>query len=131
MKSLLTSAVALALVLAVTTLATAEQPRYNPGNGTSTSTPLLGFQGHMVGGSWQRQGGMMVDYTNWNSVARRAGLESGDIITRINGQPITSTYAYQEALRQANDFNGGFVRLVVDNSRNPGQLVLVQFNLNN
>lgn len=75
-------------------------------------TPKLGFTGQMVYGY-----GMKVLSVNWGSAAQRAGLEAGDVITRINGRNIRSQWDYDQALISAANYNYGQVNMKVRNVR--------------
>lgn len=89
--------------------------------GDHGSTPRLGFFGHMHYGE-----GMHIDSVPWGSLAQRAGLEAGDVITHINGNAVRTEQDYFNGLR----FSGGFVRLTVWDVRGRGAL-LVTLSLNN
>ncbi len=70
--------------------------------------PRLGIMGHMQYGY-----GMVVDSVNYGSLARRIGLERGDVIVRINNHPINNDHSYNQALIKAVQYQGGFVDLLV------------------
>ncbi len=74
--------------------------------------PRLGFNGQMIHGY-----GMKVASVNWGSAAQRAGLESGDVIMKVNGRAIRSQWDYDQALRDAANFNYGQVNMKVRNVR--------------
>lgn len=76
------------------------------------TAPRLGFMGHMKFG-W----GMMVDYVNFGTTAQRVGLESGDVIVRVNGQRVQSARHWNYLMWQAVQRYGGRVSLKVDNVR--------------
>lgn len=76
----------------------------------------LGFYGHLQPG-W----GMMVDYVLWGTPAHRAGLESGDVIVRINHRRIRSYRDYFWALRTS----GPVCHLSVDDVRGRGRIWVV------
>lgn len=80
--------------------------------GFSQPTPKLGFQGQMLNGY-----GMKVVSVNWGSAAKRAGLEAGDVVTRINGRQIRSQWDYDQALRSAANNNYGRLQMKVRNIR--------------
>ena len=80
--------------------------------GFQQPAPKLGFNGQMI-----YNYGMKVVSVNWGSAAQRAGLESGDIIVKINGQPIRSQWDYNQALRNAANYNFGRVHMKVRNVR--------------
>ena len=72
--------------------------------------------------------GMQVVSVNYGGVAQRIGLESGDIITSINGQQIHCEQSYRQALAQAAVYGGGNVTLQVRNVRwTPGCLHTQKF----
>ena len=75
-------------------------------------TPKLGFQGQILGGY-----GMKVVSVNWGTPAQKVGLESGDVITQINGRQIRSQWDYDQALRNAAKYHSGRVNLLVRNVR--------------
>lgn len=70
--------------------------------------PRLGILGHIHYGR-----GMVVDSVNYGSLASRMGLERGDVIVRINNQPINTDQNYNQALVRAQRFQDGFVDVVV------------------
>ncbi len=80
--------------------------------GYNQPTPKLGFQGQILGGY-----GMKVVSVNWGTPAQRIGLESGDVITQINGRQIRSQWDYDQALRDAAMYYSGRVNLQVRNVR--------------
>lgn len=80
--------------------------------GFSRPTPKLGFQGQIIVGF-----GMKVVSVNWGSAAQAAGLETGDIITKINGRMIRSQWDYEQALLDASRFYNGRVNMMVRNVR--------------
>lgn len=80
--------------------------------GYQQPTPKLGFNGQMIHGY-----GMKVINVNWGSAAKRAGLEPGDIIVKINGQWIRSQWDYNQALQNAANYNWGKVSMKVQNVR--------------
>ena len=82
----------------------------NPGY--QQPTPKLGFNGQMIYGY-----GMKVVSVNWGSAAQRAGLESGDVILKINGRQIRSQWDYDQALQNSANFNYGRVNMKVRNVR--------------
>ena len=73
--------------------------------------PRLGFEGRIV------NGGLRIERVFLNTLADDAGLERGDVIREVNGVRIGSMYDYQQALLDAQDFNNGRVRLLIDNVR--------------
>ena len=79
--------------------------------GPSRPAPRLGFQGRMT------YDGLRVESVQYGSQADDMGLERGDVIVEINGQHIHSMADYQNALLDAVDFNGGRVRVLIDNVR--------------
>ena len=89
---------------------------------TCAFLPKLEFNGAMT---YQ---GMKVVSVNYGGVAQRIGLESGDIITSINGQQIHCEQSYKQALVQAAVYGGGNVTLQVRNVRwTPGCLHTQKF----
>lgn len=82
-------------------------PGFNP-----SPAPRLGFTGQMIYGY-----GMKVLSVAWGTPAQRIGLETGDVIVRINGRQIRSQFDYDQALRDAATYNGGQVNLLVRNVR--------------
>ena len=89
---------------------------------TCAFLPKLEFNGAMT------HRGMQVVSVNYGGVAQRIGLESGDIITSINGQQIHCEQSYRQALAQAAVYGGGNVTLQVRNVRwTPGCLHTQKF----
>ena len=74
--------------------------------------PRLGFQGQLLNGY-----GMKIVSVNWGSAAQRAGLEAGDVITKINGRFIRSQWDYDQALQNAARHNFGQLKMKVRNVR--------------
>ncbi len=85
-----------------------------PGSGGSNydPRPRLGFHGHMIHGY-----GMRVDHAHVGTPASQAGLEGGDVIWRIDGRRILSRFDYDNALRNAAMYQGGWLTLTVRNVR--------------
>ncbi len=71
----------------------------------------LGFDGQIT------CEGMRVLNVQWGSFVKQIGLESGDIITHINGRKVTSLQRYQYLLRFAVENNHGHVDLRIKNVR--------------
>ncbi|MFN4242005.1 MAG: trypsin-like peptidase domain-containing protein [Tepidisphaerales bacterium] len=67
--------------------------------------------------------GAVVTGVQPNSLAARAGIRPGDVITRIDGRPVTSAAAASEALRRANLASG--IRLNITNSEG-SRLVMIR-----
>ena len=61
--------------------------------------------------------GMRVVNVIWGSYAQQLGLETGDIITHINGQKVTSLARYQQLLHYAVDHDHGHLVLRIKNVR--------------
>ena len=80
--------------------------------GFNQPKPKLGFDGQLI-----YNYGMKVISVNWGSAAKRAGLERGDVITKINGRMIRSQWDYDQALSDAARFQNGRVTLKVRNVR--------------
>lgn len=78
----------------------------------TTKVPRLGIMGHVDRG-W----GMVVDSVVRGTPASRIGLERGDVILRINGQEISSDWAYRKALMRAAEFDNGQLRLQIADVR--------------
>ncbi len=57
--------------------------------------------------------GVVVAYVEPNSPASRAGLSAGDVITQVNGQPVTTASALQSAIEK--ETVGSQVTLTVNN----------------
>lgn len=81
----------------------------NPGYGQQ---PRLGFHGHMIHGY-----GMRVDHVLVGTPAQQVGLEGGDVIWRIDGRRILSRFDYDNAMRNAALYQGGWLTLTVRNVR--------------
>ena len=82
-------------------------PQVNP----QYPQPKLGIWGHMD------YRGMVVDSVAPNSPAAKLGLESGDVVVRINGQRVDSIFTYQTLLRDAVNYKHGHVSVLVENIR--------------
>lgn len=82
---------------------------------SQSGQPLLGFVGQMQFGY-----GLVVQSVNPGSLADQIGLEPGDVITALNGQPVQSLDMYYTLLRES----GGFVQMEAIDSRtgNPAGL---------
>ena len=82
---------------------------------SQSGQPLLGFVGQMQFGY-----GLVVQSVNPGSLADQIGLEPGDVITALNGQPVLSLDTYYTLLRES----GGFVQMDAIDSRtgNPAGL---------
>ncbi|MEZ6105491.1 MAG: PDZ domain-containing protein [Pirellulaceae bacterium] len=78
--------------------------------GPETETPKLGFEGRMT------NQGLRIERVLYNSLAYDAGLEQGDVISRVNGW-IDSMQDYQRAMIEARDHHNGRVQLRIDNVR--------------
>ena len=76
-------------------------PRLRP-QLSQSGQPLLGFVGQMQFGY-----GLVVQSVNPGSLADQIGLEPGDVITALNGQPVLSLDTYYSLLRNS----GGFVQM--------------------
>jgi|GEM_PF-1560792 len=61
--------------------------------------------------------GMQIVQVVWNGHAQRIGLESGDVITHINGRRVTSLGVYQRLLQDAVVHDHGHVSLRIRNIR--------------
>lgn len=70
--------------------------------------PRLGFMGHINYGY-----GMVVDQVSWGTFASRLGLERGDVIVRINNHSIDDDHDYNRAVRNAVQFQSGFIDMLV------------------
>lgn len=70
--------------------------------------PRLGFMGHVDYGY-----GMVVDHVSWGTFASRLGLERGDVIIRINNRAIDCDQDYNRAIRNAVDYQRGFIDMLV------------------
>ena len=81
------------------------------GGGAMEYQPKLGFNGHMD------YRGMVVDSVVVNSVAFQMGLETGDVVTHVNGKPVTSYHTYLTLLRDAVNYQNGRVSLQIENIR--------------
>ena len=79
--------------------------------GPETETPKLGFEGRMT------NQGLRIERVLYNSLAYDAGLEQGDVISRVNGVRIESMQDYQRAMIEARDYHNGRVQLRIDNVR--------------
>jgi hypothetical protein len=88
-------------------------PYVMPGGGSGIADrPRLGFYGTMINGY-----GMRVDYTTFGMPAQRAGLESGDVIWQIEGRRILCQHDFDDAMRHAGLYHGGWVNMIVRNVR--------------
>ena len=76
------------------------------------SGPKLGFHGTIEGR------GLRINSVQWNSPAQQIGLETGDVITHVNGHRIYSFNDYFEALNAAQAHGIG-ARLRIINVRYP------------
>lgn len=74
-------------------------------------TPRLGFHGRIV------SSGLRVERVDYGSLAFDAGLERGDVITKVNGRRLTSMSGYRRALLEAVNYRDGRVTLTVENIR--------------
>ena len=84
---------------------------------TCAFLPKLQFNGTMT------HLGLQVISVDYGGVAERIGLEPGDIIAAINGQPILCDQSYKQVLTQAAVYGGGNITLKVRNVRwTPGCL---------
>jgi S1-C subfamily serine protease len=87
----------------------------------SQQLPKLGFYGHIVYGQ-----GLVIENVSWGTEAAHIGLERGDMIVSVNGQPIRNWNDYNLAMY----YSGGSGRLVVRDWRS-GALLPVAFVLDN
>lgn len=112
----LTLIAAIAGLATLASSATAAPPtaqlRLYPGGGNpqlvQPQIPRLGFYGHC-----QWNAGMVVDAVPFGSIAKRIGLESGDVIVAVNGNWLRSQNDYYRALQ----YSGGYVQLTVQDIR--------------
>ena len=93
------------LTLAAVSHATTPQPLLLPPG--QRPLPTFGFNSYNVAGY-----GEVLTFVRYNSIARRMGLEPGDVILRLNGYRLDYHGAWRDALSQA-VYNGGFVRLAI------------------
>jgi hypothetical protein len=73
--------------------------------------PRFGFSSFSINGFGER-----ITSVRWGGLAQQMGLESGDIILRLNGFPLTYHGSWNDALREAVN-QGGFVQLTVRDVR--------------
>jgi serine protease Do len=90
------------LRLKVGGLASDEKASMAAGNGVSGNNGRLGLLVSEIDeqqqGRWGISGGVVVSETMPGKVADRAGIRGGDIITLIDGKPISSIAAYERAV---------------------------------
>ncbi|MGD9633434.1 MAG: hypothetical protein AB7G28_21120 [Pirellulales bacterium] len=120
MKTTLRTAV-LALLASLTLItfstASADQPKallmkptLVPGQGCY-ELPKFGFSSFSINGYGER-----ITNVRWGGLAQQMGLESGDVILRLNGYPLSYHGSWNDALREAMN-QGGFVQLTVRDVR--------------
>ena len=124
MKRLLTLVALASVALMPITETFAAKPKVNPLVTGQSGQPRLGFTGLMLPGV-----GLRVVSVTPGSVAQQIGLEANDVIVSMNGQTIVSQPHYLQILRQAVDFGGGNVSMVVRNSRPFPPLVTLNFQI--
>lgn len=86
------------------------QPTLVPGHGCY-ELPKFGFSSFNINGFGER-----ITNVRWGGLAQRMGLESGDVILRLNGYPLSYHGSWNDALQQAVN-QGGYVRLTVRDVR--------------
>lgn len=79
----------------------------------------LGFRGQDIG--W----GVRVMSLSYSGAAKDIGLEPGDVIVGLNGQPVRSMSDYHAIMAQS----GGYVELVVRDSRSGNTVTMPAFTL--
>lgn len=85
-------------------------PTLVPGQGCY-QLPKFGFSSFNINGFGER-----ITSVRWGGLAQQMGLESGDVILRLNGYPLTYHGSWNDALREAMN-QGGFVQLTVRDVR--------------
>jgi hypothetical protein len=83
-----------------------------PGGEATPDVPKLGFSGQIIPGL-----GMRIVYVVPGGLAHSLGMESGDVIRKINGRLINSKFDYDDALIDAVMYHGGHADLWVRNVR--------------
>lgn len=78
-----------------------------PGPGPGFHLPKFGFNSYNIAGIGER-----ITHVRWGSLAAQLGLEPRDIITDMNGYPLTYHGAWNDALYHAM-LNGGWVQLTI------------------
>jgi hypothetical protein len=86
------------------------QPTLVPGQGCY-ELPKFGFSSFNINGYGER-----LTSVRWGGLAQQMGLESGDVILRLNGYPLSYHGSWNDALQQAMG-QGGYVRLTVRDVR--------------
>lgn len=86
------------------------QPTLVPGQGCY-ELPRFGFSSFNINGFGERITGV-----RWGGLAQQMGLESGDVILRLNGYPLSYHGSWNDALREAMN-QGGYVRLTIRDVR--------------
>jgi S1-C subfamily serine protease len=71
-------------------------------------------------------GGVVLSSVDPNGAGGAIGLEAGDVITAVNGTPVSDLYALNQLLI---DNGGNLVSLTVNDVRRPGNLVPVPLSL--
>ncbi len=65
-----------------------------PSPGIPSDTPFVGFVGEALGSQLAEyfgvKQGVLVESVNPNTPASRSGLKAGDVVTKVNGTPVTS-----------------------------------------
>ena len=85
-------------------------PTLVPGQGCY-ELPKFGFSSFNINGFGER-----ITNIRWGGLAQQMGLESGDVILRLNGFPLSYQGSWNDALREAMN-QGGYVRLTVRDVR--------------
>jgi len=67
----------------------------------ATVTPVLDDRIGMGFAGWAPQAEVQVTDV-WGAPARKAGIETGDLLVSINGMPVHSAYTMQDAIKNAN-----------------------------
>jgi serine protease Do len=73
----------------------------------SYQSPMLGIMGEPLSNESQLaeffgvKDGVLVKSVNRNSAAEKAGLKAGDVIVKVDDQPVTTTQSITKALRDA------------------------------
>lgn len=117
--TLRTTALALLASLSLMTISSASadnpkalllNPTLVPGQGCY-ELPKFGFSSFNINGFGER-----ITKVRWGGLAQQMGLESGDVILRLNGFPLSYQGSWNDALREAMS-QGGYVRLTVRDVR--------------
>jgi hypothetical protein len=85
-------------------------PALVPGQGCY-ELPKFGFSSFNINGFGER-----ITKVRWGGLAQQMGLESGDVILRLNGYPLSYQGSWNDALREAMS-QGGYVQLTVRDVR--------------